>query len=670
MQRKLIGYDVFEKLTENSLPAIQYELIEAEDILSRVLEAGPLSFHHFDDSHVLYETENGTFVRANYRLGTDAILFESLEEIVIDEQSENNARKDVIRNMIDAVLEDNKPKADTLFDEVMGLVRGRLQREAAQDRNAHVNEATGAFSRRKPRRGSKAGTGVFVRHGPPDPSRSRRAKEGHRRNRQAAKKSWETRKRHDPRGERQKRDRKLFGRFRRQAASVVGRKHKRAMTEWFHLKENVFGYLDFVESGRTLNETAVKTNDRGDITAIKIPTSKVRNEGKILSFQLKTLKTDLKILRETARRLANDRNFIEMVAELKRHNNLSDNTSLEECLGEIVSKFPSVLYLTQSELAQVLGEALSRAGVANYDDRVCSFMSEGILRVAHGAYNDRVARIHQLSGAPVTETEDPYVYFQHIVHDFYPSLDESTALEMQVFADLYNAAVEVRRLALESENDNLREEAEELAGNLQSVLDGQSVPSLELAATVAGWLEDIVETNLDMGDWEVVKTPHTTVTGDHPRMAQNARHPYTPAQDFTGDWGSELPQLDTDGKGYKTFGNKSKNTSYVGLMDDGKGKWGDQYPDLQNPYVPKAITPTLKGEPGVDKNWESGLDMWQNDSTWPSLQNPYVPSSVKPHVNSDNRVDDKENRWVDIESGGRGSLEPQVKWGGKRVDGR
>ncbi len=442
------------------------------------------------------------------------------------------------------------------------------------------------------------------------------------------------------------------------------------MTEWFQLTENVFGYIDFVEHGRVVNETAVQTNSKGDITAIKIPTSQARNEGKILSFQLKTLKTDLKVLRETARRLSTDRNFIEMVAELKRHNNLSDNTSLEECLGEIVSKFPSVLYLTQDELAGVIADSLSRAGVSNYDDRTCQFMSEGILRVAHGAYNDRVNRIHQLSGAPVTETEDPYMYFQSVVHQFYPSLDESVALEMQVFVDLYNAALEVRRMAMEGSNDSLREEAEELATNLQGVIEGEQIPSLELAATVAGWLENIVETNLEMGDWDVVKTPHTTVTGDHPAMAQKAKHPYTPASDFTGDWGSELPQLDTDGKGYKTFGNKAKNTSYVGLMDDGKGKWGDQYPDLQNPYVPKAGVFTLHGEPGVDKNWESGLDMIGGGDTWPALQNPYVPKSIKPHVNSDNRVDDVENRWKDLESGGAGSLEPKVKLGGSRIDGR
>jgi hypothetical protein len=298
-------------------------------------------------------------------------------------------------------------------------------------------------------------------------------------------------------------------------------------------------------------------------------------------------------------------------------------------------------------------------------------MAEGILRVAHGAYGDRVARVHQLTGTKVNpDSEDQYIEFQTVVADFYPKLDESAALEMKVFEDLYEAALEVRRLAFESQNADLREEAETFATDLQTVLEGENVPSLELAAVVAGWLENIVETNLESGEWDVVKTPHLTVTGDHPRMAQNAKHPYSPASDFSGDWGSELPQLDADGKGYKSFGNKSKNTSYVGLVDGGKSAFKSMYPDLENPHVPAAITPTLKGEPGVDKNWEGGLAQWQSGDTWGTgLNNPYVPKSVTPHVHSDNRVDDVVNRETGL-SQGKGSMEPKVNLGGSRIDGR
>jgi hypothetical protein len=82
------------------------------------------------------------------------------------------------------------------------------------------------------------------------------------------------------------------------------------------------------------------------------------------------------------------------------------------------------------------------------------------------------------------------------------------------------------------------------------------------------------------------------------------------------------------------------------------------------------VSSTLHGEPGVDKNWESGLAQWQSGDTWGTgLNNPYVPKSVTPHVHSDNRVDDVINKETGL-SNGKGSLEPKVNLGGSRIDGR
>jgi hypothetical protein len=218
-------------------------------------------------------------------------------------------------------------------------------------------------------------------------------------------------------------------------------------------------------------------------------------------------------------------------------------------------------------------------------------------------------------------------------------LDESTALEMKVFEDLYSAAVDVRRAALESENEDVREEATLFAQELETVLQGEAVPSLELAAEVATWLQEIVETNLEMKAWQVVKTPHDTIQGDHPAMWEKAKHGYAPASDFSGDWGDSLPQIDGDKKGYKNgAADQTRNHSW------GNKGGSEVWPALSNPHVPKPFGDyTMKGEKGVDKDWNNGIDMWQSGDTWPALQNPYIPKSVKVHVNSDNRVDDQTN---------------------------
>jgi hypothetical protein len=627
MQRKMINYEVFEKLQENSLAAAQYELVEAEDVLAHALDSGPLSFHNFTDTHVLYETDKGTYIRANYKVDSKAVALDNIEEIVIDENTYKDVRRGAIRTMLDSILEDNAPKANTLFDEVMDMVREHHKRESAGAMQSKMVEAN-VFARRDPRHPNK----LKVRKG------GKNKKMARKRTPAEMRAGWAKRKQRfgqSGTGKKTPYQKSLA----RKAAKLSGRKPK-MLQEWYMLSENVFGYLDFVENNVALTQAAVKTDDKGQVVALRLPSVKARNEGKILNYGLKTMKTDVKVLREAARRLPGNREFCEMIADLKRHNNLSDNEALEESIGGIVTKYPSVLYLTQEELAEAVATALSNLGATNYDDRICGFMAEGILRVAHEAYADRVARIAQLAGKQLcSECDDPYASFAETVREFYPSLDETTALEIKVFEDLYNAAVDVRRAALESDNEDIREEATLFAKELETVLQGEAVPSLELAAEVATWLQDIVETNLDSKTWQVVKTPHETIQGDHPAMWDKAKHGYAPASDFSGDWGDSLPQISGDKVGYKG-----------GAPDETRNRsWGNKggtevWPSLTNPYVPKPFGDyTMKGEKGVDKDWNSGIDMWQSGDTWPSLQNPYVPKSVKVHVNSDNRVDDQTN---------------------------
>ena len=56
--------------------------------------------------------------------------------------------------------------------------------------------------------------------------------------------------------------------------------------------------------------------------------------------------------------VAEDIDFCKAVAELKRHNALSDNDSLVEAIESIVGRWPNVLFLTRQELATSIKEAL------------------------------------------------------------------------------------------------------------------------------------------------------------------------------------------------------------------------------------------------------------------------------------------------------------------------
>lgn len=579
MQRKLVKYEVFEKITENSLNAAQFELLESMPILSAALKTGPLHFHSFTANKVIFETVSGNYVHATYKINPlKGVLFENIEEVVIDEESHREKRLSVLNQMVDALLEDNSQKADELFGAATKLVREQYRKSIFARNNAKVNETI---------RPSKGGI------------------------------------------------RKI-----RENLVLKARGVKKKIDEWAHLTKNIFNYVEFVEYGRILDESTINKNAKGDVVSVQIPTAKLRNEGKVLMAQWKTLKADVKIMRENAMRLANDRDFCTAIADLKRHNNHSDNSALEESINSIISRWPNLIYLTQEELAGMIGHGLGQIGVTNYDDKTCEFMAEGILRTAHSTYVDRVNRIMSLAKASVQEgAEDQYPHFQQVVKSFFATLDESTVLEAQVFVDLYNATLEVRRAALESDLEALRREASDYAGELKSIIDGESEASLEIATQVATWLHNIIETNLEGMDWSVEKDAHISINGDHPAMMEKAKKGYSPASDFSGDWGDPAPQIDGEKMGYKTgAAEETRNRSW------GNKGGNEVWPALNNPYVPKAGEYTMKGEPGVDKNHDAeGEAQWQSGDTWPNLNNPYVPKATKTHVSDANRVDTATN---------------------------
>lgn len=616
MKRKLIEYGVFEKMKENSLSTSMKELVEAEDHLARALDVDDLKLDSFNESSVIYETAGGTYLRANYSIDKNKVNFDNVEELVIDEETEKNHARSIVENMLEAILDEKDAEAQNLFGKYMGVASKRQKRATPDD---SIEEG---YARLYGTRGKGGKPKLFHRAGSKDSKKSEAAKKAHRLHPDKYKKGGA--KRHRQLSSERARRHSYKSQYGKLKALSGGKQYtgKKHMTEWLTLSNNVFNYLDYRENGQILSESVVKNED--GTTNVSVPTAKARNEGKILKMQFDLMKTDLKVLRESARRLMHDQKFCQGIAEIKRYNNLSDNNELEEAVGSLVTKFPSVLYLTQEELAHVVHNALDNVGVTNYDDQTCTFIAEGILRTAHNAYSERVSRICQAANkGDLKESDDAYMDFQTVARTFFPTLDESTQIEFKVFEDLYNAAVDVRRIALESDNEVVRNEASEFISDLESVLNGKEMPNLDLAADVAGWLEGLAEANIPGSDasWDVVKTPHKTIVGDHPQMAKNAKVPGLPGV-YSGDWGDPAPMIGTDSMAWN-HGDDARKHSW------GNKGGKDVWPELQNPIVPKPFGDyTMKGEKGADKDLDDGLGTWQDSDTVPGLRNPYVPASV------------------------------------------
>lgn len=565
MKRRLVNYDVFEKMRSDSLSAAEHELVQAEAIVAQALNLPSATLDSFDSETALYETVDGTFVRATYKINKGKVVFENIEQLVIDEDTEKSAGKNILSEMFDALLENQEKKAEELLAQYLSLPITRRNFKESCD-------------------------------GEDKPEKKKAKKDLDAKDAKNDKKSV-------------KKDLPPFMKAK-----------KEDVKEWATLCHNILNYLNYVEYGPTLKESSAQYDERGNIVGLTIPSIQARNEAKLLSFDWDVPKTQVKMLRMKGDKLSENTEFCKAIALLKRQNALSDSDSLEEVLENIVSRWPEVLYLTQEELAETIKAALETVGATNYDDQTCDFMSEGILRTAHTAYVDRVKKIMRLAGVNECESEDKYACFREAVSQFYPSLDEANRLEMQVFVDLYEALRQVHDLAQREHNSPVLTETVHHLNELAAIIREEIEPSIEVAGNAAEWLSLVVETNLAGGEWNPSNKVYTSLTGENPQMAKNARQSYTPATDFTGDWGDEAPV--SDGKSYRGgLANKMRSSAWANLGG------GDTYPALKNPYVPKPFGDyVIKGEKSPDKDTATG--QWSSGDTWPNLQNPYVPKNA------------------------------------------
>lgn len=634
MKRKLISFDAFKKIEEQSLTNAETELIGVEDVLAKTLGIDDLKLFTFGENDVTYQSTDGTYIHATYKMDKDNLILENIEQLVIDEATERKRNRDVLSSMVDSLLEGNDAKATQQFEQYLltPSVRRELLNgnESLTEGKATASKPSGKLSplaRKHQKRG--------------DVAKRIRSRMKTMRKLSQGQKAQRARERNLAR--------KRLGGSTGPKRGLYGGKRVvlRSVKEWSTLSENVLGYIDYKEFGPMINESMVRQDDNGNVTSVAIPTQHKRNEGKILSFNWKTLDTELKYVRGNVKKLAENQTFVKAMADLKRYNNISDNTALEETLEAIVSRWPDVLYITESELAQQIATALETANVQNYDDQSCAFMAEAILRTAHHAYTDRVRKVSNLAGsatdvtAECKECEDAYTEFRQIADPFFIKLDESNDADLKVFADLFKTLQEVRKVAVETDDNLTKSEVESFMDHCAAILNQETEIDLNLAETIANYLQDIVEANVSGSseDWDVSNSDvHHTVNGDNPRMGWIANQTDATPSKYTGDWGDEAPV--SDGKSYKNgLADEMRNRSWSNHGGD------SVFPDLKNPYVPQPFGDYKMKEPSAVDDGDNDWSRFQSSSTWPNLNNPYVPDSPwdksKYKMKSDNLVVDK-----------------------------
>jgi len=603
MKRKLISFEAFRNLEENSLTRAENELVQAEDVLGKALGID-VELHCFNESEATYKTADDNYIHAIYKIENDHVLFENMQELVIDEESSKKSARQAISEMVDAIIDSKEAVADEKFDEYFSMPNVRKELNEGKRLIFKLSKPKG----RSPLK-NKVQTSKTIAARKLGMKKARRLRTGSQKKARALLLA----KAHKALGKQSKGSRKRV--YIRTAA---------AMKEWSNLCENVYGYIEFKNFGHVVRESTIVPDSNGNIIGIAIPTMRKRNEGKILSLGYKTPDTELKILRGTAKKINEDQSFVRAIAELKRYNNVSDNSALEETLENVVSKWPSVLCLTQGELTSTVAEALEIANVRNYDDSTCQFIAEAILRTAHSAYTDRVRKIGNMAGSRTDITaecktcKDSYAEFQKVASGFFSKLDENDNIDMKVFSDLYRALHQIHKNAAGANDEVTKVETASLMSDCESVLNRASQPSLELAEAISDYISDIIEGNLDnSGEWSDSEV-HTSVGGEHPRTSWNAKQTDAVPSKFNGndEYGVNRAPV-SDGK---DFGGEEEMMHQAFSNIGGEDVW----PSLSNPYIPSPLEFTMKGEKGADKD-NDDLGTNQSDDTWPNLSNPMHP---------------------------------------------
>lgn len=592
MKRKLIDFAEFHKLKTESITNTQQELETAAPLLAAALELEGLNLDSFGPESALFESLDGDFVHAKYSVNNGYVQFDNVEQLVLNEETEIKATKQIISEMLDKLIENDDASADKLFGEWLNLPRTkRIFNEVKKLRvvpiRKRVNGKTKIVGYTKAR--------------------------------------WNaTPKKHENSG---KTLRRMKGKKIAQRKMPAGLKKflaakrervKKTIGEWQVIAENVLGFVDIAENGPALDQCQVLHNN-DNVVGVRVPTIRLRNEAKILKFNWKTMNTDVIIKRGESKKINENENFAKEIAELRKANALSDNKLTEESLERIATAFPNVVYLTEAELAGQIKAALESVGATNYDDETCRFLSEGILRTIHDNFVDRVTKIIKLAGGTINEeSADKYSEFKKIAEGFYSKIDETSALEMQAYVDVYEALRHVHELAKEENNEDVALETAVHLDALLPIVTNKAEMNTESLGSAAEWLYDVVESA--MGEEWKVGTPVIDACGQHPDIARKGKQSQSPAE-----MEGETPSAHhtSDGKVSASAAEELANKGWSNLGGEGV------YPSLDNPYVPKADVPKIVGEKDVDSDSDQ-LAHWGSSETWPSLSNPYSKDSVTP----------------------------------------
>lgn len=580
MKKKLINFDVFKQIENSSITNAEKELTEASEMLAKVLGKERLDLHCINENFVTFLNQDGNLVHANYSMDGDKILLENIQELVLDQDSVKNTTKNLLEGMVDAILDEKNEEAAAKFSEYFSvpLLRASLREgvvlEGKKPKKGVIPPQLAAFLKKK--KGEKA-------------EKPGADKDECMKSELASKKG-------------------MLKHSKGRMKKVAEKMHEAKVNSLKTLADNVLEFVDFQENGTAYQNFRVQKDKSGNVTTVSIPTAQVRNEGKVIAMHHKKGGKKVKEGRKCAwEGTKMESTWIRAINDLKRYNALSDNQGLQNCFENVAAAWPDLLFLTKDELSARINETLETSGANNYDSDTCEFLADGILRTAHKAFSENVCKIYEAAGRnPVV---DDYNDFINLSEKVLHMIDAQEGKFMQVFSDLYRGLTEVYRAAQQAGDSATSAETASLLADVEEVLNKKQPASMRVALESALYLQTLAESSdMDSDTWHVAK-PHVSLSGDNPAI-----HKYA---DVNGSPGAHPGPF----KSSPVSDGKSVHANVEDYYTAMKGS--EVFPNVSNPYVPKAGAFKIKGEKSVEDENEytnmSGADVL------PNLKNPYIP---------------------------------------------
>lgn len=422
METKIIEQDVFEEIQKKSFANVEQELVSAGKVLSQ-LAGKELTIRSVNEDYVVYQPvgSSNILLKATYSLTeNDTIKLKNFEKLVIDESSVVKARHGILRGIVEALYNDDTDTASEVWNKIniSEMVKSKAQKPGNAPGNAGIGNADeeGQDRKGKVRSGRKIDGKYGSNTSSEDELLDLKAVDDALEEYAGVLPNYNEVKRH------------LLEAIKQVAETVCDQQ-----TGIFKIK-----FRDVISENKDEDDEC----DEKEIDEIEIDTDKKKKSKKKISEKSKKHRNKVKKERKKIADKENDESFEDEIVDIKRKNNEKDEKGLSETLVDIISKNPSIIYVSKNELKEMVSRILGKRNEKNWDNELCEDIAYGLKKLAHNTYTDQAydivkyAATDEVWGLEEEVSDDDFEAFEQVSERYFDDVYKQSEKQYNVLEHL------------------------------------------------------------------------------------------------------------------------------------------------------------------------------------------------------------------------------------------